>query len=788
MAFIAAIVGAVVSAVGSAIAVTSAVFGALGLGAAATALATVSVIAAGAGLVLGLNALYKALRGSTDPPAARGSITQVTLDPGAPLPYGMGEGPLGGTLIYDLGYGEMIADVPDPLRWMPILYSTGGPIESLTPYVDGNVIDTGYYGGFLATDQQLGACPEATALEPPFEPGGAAFWASDYKMSGEAAIGWNFKFDRDGKVYASGLPKLTGYGKWVKVYDPRLDSTRAGGSGSHRIANEATWAWSENPALHAGTYAYGRHQNGMRVFGCGLPDDAIDWAAVAAWANVCDANDWRLYGMITEPGDRWVNMKDICAAGGAVPVPTGGGLSFFWQAPRVSLETITEADLAGDDISVTSGRSYRDRINTVIPKYRSPDHDWELVDADPVSEATYVTEDGEEKAVNWPFNFVKDVDQAAQLARYVIGDSREFQPIELVCNIQFRGLAPGDAVDLYLPSLGLDQQAVILRREVDWANLKVKFVLIGETPAKHSWALTATGGAPPAPALGQTGAERDEITWGAQRIAAEPNADVTASHQIVIGIEQNNPINADYTGTVLSLQLPRNVEPTVTKGGSDIRLLDTTTYALSNVSASLTGISVDNTNGSSTKGRIALTAMTGTGSAVLTVTVAGVDQPPIQINFPKVNAAPPSSGGSAGTISGEGFAINSTGYLEVGRVTGLVKGSGQTISGFLTTGYSGGYDGNTMQVHVKWQVSPAGANTWTDMGTSEGGSDAVLNFDSYSGSLTFVAGSVTANKTATPSNGTYDVRLVAAATSVWTDGFYYYGANFSSFAASVTVS
>lgn len=515
MPFIGAIVGAVVGAVGAVAGAIGAAVGAIG--AAVGIGGTLGSLVGGLALSAGLSLISKALRGSTDPPPARGSVTQVTLDPGAPLPYGMGEGPLGGTVLYDLGYGTSLSGVDNPRRWMPILYSTGGPIESLAPRVDGDPIDTGYYGGFLATSTQLGACPESSALAVTFDPGSISFWDSTYKLSGEAAIGWNFTFDRDGKVFASGLPKLTGYGKWAKVYDPRKDSTRPGGSGSHRLGIESTYEWSENPALHAGTYAYGRYQNGKRVFGCGLPDDAIDWGQIAAWANVCDANYWRLFGEITEPGDRWANMKDICAAGGAQPIPTGGKLGFFWQAPRVSLETITEADLADDDMSATAGRTYRDRINTVIPKYRSPDHDWEMVDADPVQVAAYVTEDGEEKAVNWPFNFVKDVDQAAQLARYVIGDARELQPIEVVCNIQFRSLAPGDAVDLYLPSLGLNTQAVILLREVDWVNMKVRFVLIGETPAKHAFALTTIGGAPPAPALGQTGAERDEITWAAAR-------------------------------------------------------------------------------------------------------------------------------------------------------------------------------------------------------------------------------------------------------------------------------
>src|SRR3546814_7276143 len=94
-----------------------------------------------------------------------------------------------------------------------------------------------------------------------------------------------------------------------------MDSPFPSRSGSFRRGNEATYGYSENPALHAGNYAYGRYQNGKRTFGIGLPADGIDWPIVAAWANVCEANGWTLSGVCFEPGDRSQNLIDICAAG-----------------------------------------------------------------------------------------------------------------------------------------------------------------------------------------------------------------------------------------------------------------------------------------------------------------------------------------------------------------------------------------------------------------------------------------------------------------------------------------
>lgn len=460
----------------------------------------------------------------TKPPPARGSVAQVIKDPNAPSPYVMGEGYFGGVIRHDTAYGATLKKVPNPYRFMAIAYSVAGPIQSISPRVDFTAVGS-YYNGFLYTDTQLGASPEADALVPQWS--GTPGWGTDYKLSGVAAIGWSFLFDKDGKRFASGIPLLGAYGQWVKVYDPRLDSSQPGGSGSHVLGDESTYTWSENPALHAATYAYGRYQNGdgpllngtaatgKRVMGVGLAPDAIDWVNVMAWANVCDTNSWTIFGVVFEGGAgeserRWANLKDICYAGGAEPILTGV-LSFKYSAPVVALDTITEHDLTDDDQSVMAMQAFRDRLNTVIPQYVSAAHNWELVDAEPVVNSTFLTEDGEEKRDVWPFNFVKNATQATQLAAYRLFDTRELTPITLVCKPRLRAYRPGECLHLDLPELGLDTDAIILSRSIDPVTMAITFELIGETPTKHAYCLGLTGVAPPTPAIGQTGEERDAI-------------------------------------------------------------------------------------------------------------------------------------------------------------------------------------------------------------------------------------------------------------------------------------
>ena len=486
-------------------------FAAAGSALAATAGTVASIATVTAGVAnIGAQALAK-------PPPVRGSVSQIQIAPDALQPYCMGEGYFAGFLRHDVGYGATLKKVPNPYRFMPIVYSGGGPVQSISPRVDFATVSS-WYSGFLYTDTQLGACPEPDALSPQWP--GAPGWSSASKLSGQAAIGWSFKFDKDGKRFANGIPPLGAYGQWAKVYDPRKDSTQPGGSGSHRLGNEATYEYSANPALHAGTYAYGRYQNGKRTIGMGLPADGIDWAVIAAWANVCTANGWNnFFGVVYEPGDRWANLKDICFAGGAEPV-AGGKLTFKYSAPVVALDTVTIDDLTDDNRSITGMQPFRDRINTVVPKYRSPNHNWEMVDGQPVVNAGFLAEDGEEKRDVWPFNFVTDVTQATELAAYRMFDSREL-PFTLPCKAHMRHYRPGECLHIVDDELGLDITAIILKRHIDPATMKATFEMITETVAKHAYCLGQTGVAPPTPAIGQTAQERDELASAA---TSEPRA------------------------------------------------------------------------------------------------------------------------------------------------------------------------------------------------------------------------------------------------------------------------
>lgn len=438
-------------------------------------------------------------------PTAKGQVNEIIIGANNPQPYSMGRCYTGGVKVHDVGYGGKVNKVHNPYRFMAVVYSACGPVKEfelqfdyVTQSFDSGGEAIGYYEDYFWRDKQLGERPESGALSPHFS--GTPQWGSEYKLSGYAAVGMSFKWSRKGKRFTGGqLPAIGALGEWVSVYDPRLDSTYPGGSGAHRIDDEATWEYSDNPALHALAYSYGRYVNGFKIIGVDMGATAIDLNAIVAWANTCDANGWKIGGTVYEPGDKWNNLKRICEAGGAQPLLDGGTLTFDYQSPRTSLGTIGIDDLADGQVAASIGKPWKERVNTMVPRYRSEAHQWNYVQSQAVSLSAWVTEDGGEKSDEHQWDLVTDKDQVAQLAMYELHQRREAGPIRFPCKPHMRAYGPGDCLTLR-EELGAHPdgalKVVIRSRTVDPISGVITFEAEQETDSKHPIALTAQGTAP----------------------------------------------------------------------------------------------------------------------------------------------------------------------------------------------------------------------------------------------------------------------------------------------------
>lgn len=472
---------------------TTAALASIGITASATAIAT--------GLALGA-AVLSTVAGPAKPKGTvGGNPTKFTINKESGYPYAIGRTYSGGRVVHRQYYGPKNAHE----SWVTV--HSIGPVKSLgaleidkqaEPFSGGAAV--GAYAGYMWLDEQLGACPETNAMTGPL--GDFPGWGASSKLSGLAADLWTLKFDDKGKKYPTGVPQRGRIIEGVYVYDPRFDSTYPGGMGDCRLGDEATYVWSENPALHALTWAFGRIQNGILIAGGGLPVTGIDLAPFVEWANVCEVNNWKVGGIVyTADDDSWDVLKMIAQAGGGEVMPVGALLSCTFSAPRVSIGLITSNDIIGD-VDVPCSASRRTRRNTVIPRVRLESHGWEMIPLEATEIPAYVAIDGGRRPKEVVLPLVQDADQGTQLGLYDLLNARELNPIVLPCKITALGYRPGDCLTVDIPEASLSNREVVVReREIDGGNFGVTLTCRTEDPAKHPFALGKAGTPPPTPDL-----------------------------------------------------------------------------------------------------------------------------------------------------------------------------------------------------------------------------------------------------------------------------------------------
>lgn len=440
-----------------------------------------------------------------------GSPVQQTYDPQAGIPYAMGRTAVAGRIVYGTTTPEN-----NKYRLFYSVLSGGGPIEGIEAFFANNEFvnfdadsgegASGKYLNRMWQVRRLGAPGDAylrfTATgskDTPADHGGnPPEWTPAHKLSGYACALTACEYDAK-KFTGDVQPLWIIYG--VKVYDPRQDSTYPGGYGPCRAGDESTYVYSDSPPLHALTFALGRYQNGKRTLGFGFPLSSIIVSQFVEAANVADANGWKIGGTIYSTDDKWSVMQAMMQAGGGYCVPMGAQIGCVVNAPRVSIGDVTSADIIGE-ASAAGTKGRRDRINRVIPRYRSEDHNWEVVAAQPIEVAEHVTFDGGQRTREVDYTLVQDVIQAAQLARYDIENSREFEPVVFTLGPGFLGFRAGDCLTANVPELGLvDQELIVVRRSFDPASGAVSLECRSETTAKHAYCLGQTATPPPTPTL-----------------------------------------------------------------------------------------------------------------------------------------------------------------------------------------------------------------------------------------------------------------------------------------------
>lgn len=492
-------------------AVASFIIGATGATGAAAAVITVGAnLAVAAATQAVISAVTQAIT-KPDVAAAEGRPTEWAADPNAAIPFVMGRRGVSGVIVHRDTYGannRYLANVT--------VYSGGGPINAYGDFlVDGAAVTftgeamDGSPAGRLYRQTKTGAQPDTALTSPTVSPSASlSDWGSSHKLSGYACSMITLQQDGDFKYWPAGIPRTLQELQGILAWDPRLDSTWPGGSGSCRLATPSTWVYSTNGAIHALKWALGIKHNGVLVGGIGAAVDGIDVTSFINAANVADTNSWTVsavaYSDAPSGDDKYQVFEALLQSAGAVPARKAGKISCVSRgANPSSVVTITAADTAGP-FEFRAGAPREGRINTIIPRCVQEAHEWEMVDLEPVISSTYVTEDGgatRSRGVTYPY--VASANQAAQLAAYDIADSREGITGTITLKPYLRDLEPGDAFTINEDGFALaSQKFLVLSRSYDPGADVVTITFRSETAAKHAWALGKSGVAPTSPTLG----------------------------------------------------------------------------------------------------------------------------------------------------------------------------------------------------------------------------------------------------------------------------------------------
>ena len=441
MPFLAPVIGAVVSTVGAA----ASFIGGLGF---------VGKAVIGIGLQLAANAIAKKQQKTSNEP--RGTQLEVQYGGSEPRQIGVGLFATAGQDVYTNTFGKAnvfitkVFELSDfPISGVSRVAVNGewrnfvGAEDHRGRSVDGFVGDL-----WIKIYRGLPGEPADPHLIETSNPPGR--WTGDHRGTGVAKAIVLARYDDE---RMSSFPTLL-FEVGGLVYDPRRDST-VGGSGPQRYADVTTWAYSENPIVHAYTYERGFFLNGELLIGKGMPAADLPLGPWMAAMNVCDeavAGGEARYraGVIFTAADGTThrdNLEPVLNAAGAALVERVDGDLPIVGANQPVVATLTDDDLiVGETLTFQAKRSRSTLINAVHGAYNSPKDLWASTAYPAQRDATALAVDRERHAVQIDFGAVYSERQATTLALQALRENRYQASASIVVRPRWIVLEVGDWV------------------------------------------------------------------------------------------------------------------------------------------------------------------------------------------------------------------------------------------------------------------------------------------------------------------------------------------------------
>lgn len=203
--------------------------------------------------------------------------------------------------------------------------------------------------------------------------------------------------DEENPTWPGGRPSFRYKLKGKKLYDPRKDSTVAGGSGLHRWNDPTTREWGNNAAVCRYNYQRGIYalekvdEPDQLLLGRGLSEIEAPPERAMVWANLCDEDvalksggtekRYTINGVIASDENFLDTEQKFAAAMGGIIMQPEGSIEVEPGHAKSVIADFTDDDILNlEAVTVEKFRSESDTewCNMVVPRYVEPTQNWKM--------------------------------------------------------------------------------------------------------------------------------------------------------------------------------------------------------------------------------------------------------------------------------------------------------------------------------------------------------------------------------------------------------------------------
>jgi hypothetical protein len=224
-------------------------------------------------------------------------------------------------------------------------------------------------------------------------------------------------------LFPQGKPEFEFVLRGLREYDPRKDSTIAGGTGPQRLDDPSTWTHTLNPAVHRLNYQLGLRAmiSGRTLIGEGKSLGQIDLATYFVAMNVSDTvregkPTYQCSLWVTGEDDHTEVLKEFDDAMAGYGLNRRGLSGIIAGAPQIPVLEITANDIPIDRAKdIQFRKSAFERYNHLSGQFLSIEAMWNPESLTPIHVNADVAADGRNRQTSNDFLQVTDPDIAQYL-------------------------------------------------------------------------------------------------------------------------------------------------------------------------------------------------------------------------------------------------------------------------------------------------------------------------------------------------------------------------------------